>query len=122
MPKIIHRFQGKVVNEYSTKIAGKLTIGRKSDNDICLEDGTVSGKHAVITIEPSPYVYKHTNDVYIEDLDSTNGTIKDGRRIARESLEHGDTVKIGEHEFTYVDEEQLKMDQTVIIAPDDLPK
>ena len=120
MPKIIHHFEGKVVKEYSTKLARKLSIGRKAENGICLDDSTVSGNHAVFSIVPSPLVHKHTNDVYIEDLGSTNGTLMGGKIITKKLLKHGDKVKIGKHEFVYVDEEQLRMDQTVIIDPEDL--
>ena len=117
MPKIIHRFEGKVIKEYSTKIARKLSVGRKEENGICLDDATVSGNHAVFAIEPSPMVHKHGNDVYIEDLGSTNGTHLDGKKIKRELLKHGDKVRIGQHEFVYVDEDQLRMDKTVIMDP-----
>ena len=117
MPKIIHRFEGKVIKEYSTKIARKLSVGRKTENGICLDDSTVSGNHAIFSFDPSPLVHKHTNDVYIEDLESTNGTFIGGRKIKRELLKHGDNVKIGQHEFTYIDEDQLRMDKTVILDP-----
>jgi len=115
MSKIIHRFEGKVIKEYSTKIARKLSVGRKTENGICLDDTTVSGNHAIFSIDQSPLVHKHSNDVYIEDLGSTNGTLLSGRKINRELLKHGDTVKIGKHEFTYIDEDQLRMDKTVIL-------
>lgn len=117
MPKIIHRFEGKVIKEYSTKIARKLSIGRMTENGICLDDPTVSGHHAIFSIEPSPLVHKHSNDVYIEDLKSTNGTFISEKKIKRELLKHGDNVKIGEHEFTYIDEDQLRMKKTVILDP-----
>jgi len=119
VPKIIHRLDGKVIKEYPTNLARKLSVGRKAENDICLDDSTVSGKHAVFDITPSPYVHKHSNDVFIEDVGSTNGTLLDGKKINKEQLKHGDTVKIGPHEFLYVDEEQLRMDQTVVINPED---
>lgn len=117
MSKIIHRFEGKIIKEYSTKIARKLSVGRKTENGICLDDSTVSGSHAIFSIDQSPLVHKHSNDVYIEDLKSTNGTYLSGRKINKELLKHGDTVKIGKHEFTYIDEDQLRMDKTVILDP-----
>ena len=122
MSKIIHHFEGKVIKEYSTKIARKLSVGRKVDNGICLDDSTVSGNHAVFSIDPSPLVHKHNNDVYIEDLGSTNGTLKDGKKIKREQLKHGDKVKIGQHEFVYVDEDQLRMEKTAILDPAEIGK
>ena len=123
MPKIIQRFEGKVVKEYPTKIARKLSVGRKAENGICLDDSTVSGNHALFSIVPSPLVHQTANDVYIEDLGSTNGTLIDGKKINKKKLlRHGDKVKIGQHEFVYVDEKQLRMGQTVIIDPEELNK
>jgi pSer/pThr/pTyr-binding forkhead associated (FHA) protein len=122
MAKIIYRFENKVINEYPIKSLGKLTVGRKADNDIYLDDETVSSNHASFSIEPSALVTKKANDVYIEDSGSTNGTELGGRKIKREQLMHGDIVKIGEHAFYYIDEEQQKLGQTVVINPEDIPK
>ena len=121
MPKIIQRFEGKVVKEHPTNIARQLSVGRKTENGICLDDSTVSGNHAVFSIVPSPLVRQTANDVYIEDLGSTNGTIIDGKKINKKRLlRHGDKIKIGQYEFVYVDENQLRMGQTVIIDPEEL--
>ena len=52
----------------------RVTIGRHADNDIALNDKAVSGHHAVvITI---------LSDSFLEDLDSTNGTLVNGKQVA----------------------------------------
>ncbi len=116
MGKLIHKFQGKVVKEFVLK-AGTIDIGRNESNKISLDDPTVSGKHAHFVIEPSPFIHVEENDVYIVDLDSTNGTVLAGNNVKRELLKHGDIVSIGAHEFCYQDEAKLRLDQTMVITP-----
>jgi SARP family transcriptional regulator, regulator of embCAB operon len=69
-------------------------IGRRSDNDIVLDDDDVSRYHAVVIDTGSGFV--------ISDLKSTNGVIVAGRRIrGSATLTHGDRIRIGGHEFTF---------------------
>lgn len=71
----------------------RVSIGRHADNDICLNDKAVSGHHAVIiTIQ---------SDSFLEDLDSTNGTLVNNRQIAKHSLNHGDVISIGRNDLRY---------------------
>ncbi len=71
---------------------GAITVGRSSDNMICINsvERTVSSHHAII--------YKYGDSISIQDIGSTNGTYKNGTRIAEEaeSLEHNDEVSFGE--------------------------
>ena len=69
-------------------IQGEITIGRKSDNFLVLDDPYSSGYHA--------RVYLKNNDCIIEDLGSTNGTLLNGISLQkREYLNSGDEIKIG---------------------------
>lgn len=69
-------------------------IGRLADNDIVLDNPTVSRHHAVITDTGTSFV--------ITDLRSANG-VKVGHRYIRGSvgLAHGDHIDIGDHQFTF---------------------
>jgi pSer/pThr/pTyr-binding forkhead associated (FHA) protein len=71
---------------------GAITVGRSSDNMICINsvERTVSSHHAII--------YKYGDSVSIQDIGSTNGTYKNSTRIAEEaeSLKHNDEVSFGE--------------------------
>ncbi|MBC7643960.1 MAG: FHA domain-containing protein [Thermoleophilia bacterium] len=68
-----------------------LTVGRADDNDIVLDDPSVSGHHARL-LPPG----------VVHDLDSTNGTIVAGGRIsARRNLRAGDTIVIGATTFRF---------------------
>lgn len=69
-------------------IADVITMGRKSDNTVVLDDQYVSSHHIKI--------FKRNNDYVIEDLGSTNGTKVNDRKIEnRVTLRPGDVIKVG---------------------------
>jgi len=77
--------------------AGRITIGRRSANDVCLPYAAVSGEHAaVITVR---------SDSFLEDLGSTNGTQVNGKRVEKHALEDGDRIDIGRQELVYLFDE-----------------
>lgn len=83
-------FQGNHV-----PIARRLTIGRDQKNSITLEDSLSSREHAVIQ--------KIRDDFYIQDLNSTNGTLVNGKRIPTGNyirLNAADTILIGRTELS----------------------
>jgi serine/threonine protein kinase len=67
-----------------------MTVGRRSDQDIILEEPTVSGAHAAVRWQAGSWV--------VEDLDSTNGTFADHSydRMKTVTLLHGAEVQLGE--------------------------
>jgi chromosome segregation ATPase len=71
----------------------KTSIGRTPDNDLQLDTKFVSRHHAVILAGPV-----HT---IIEDLNSTNGVLINGRRIVRHTLSEGDTIAIGRTQYRF---------------------
>jgi pSer/pThr/pTyr-binding forkhead associated (FHA) protein len=68
-------------------------IGRKSDNNIVLEDKRVSRYHAEIIIKDGIHI--------IKDLDSRNGTFVNDVRIANVILQSGDRITIGTNTLIY---------------------
>ncbi len=91
----------------------RLTIGRKPDNDIQIDNLAVSGKHAlVITI---------LDDSFLEDLGSTNGTYVNGKLVKKHALKDGDVIAIGKHELKYMNElateDDDEFEKTMIIKP-----
>lgn len=71
------------------------TIGRKSDNDLPIDDHTVSGHHARIVRIQSVY--------FVEDLKSTNGTSLNGKTVERAQLRDADVITIGRHRIIFQD-------------------
>ena len=69
------------------------TIGRKCDNDLCLEDIAVSGHHARIS--------QVQEVLFLEDLNSTNGTFVNEQKIDRRQLQDADSIRIGTHRLIF---------------------
>jgi hypothetical protein len=69
------------------------TIGRASDNDIVLQDSTVSGHH--VRIE------KHQQNVVITDLNSSNGTFVEGEQVQQSQLTGGEVILIGNTQLRF---------------------
>ncbi|MGA0123184.1 MAG: FhaA domain-containing protein [Gaiellales bacterium] len=64
-----------------------VVVGRSKDCDISVADGNVSRRHAEIGLDG--------DGVQVRDLDSTNGTLVNGRRVRRESVGAGDEITVG---------------------------
>ena len=70
-----------------------LTIGRKADNTLAIEDPAVSGHHARIMKVQAVF--------FLEDLKSTNGTAINGQPITRHQLHDADVITIGQHRLVF---------------------
>ena len=70
-----------------------VTIGRKADNVLAIEDPAVSGHHARIVKVQAVF--------FLEDLKSTNGTAINGRPITRQQLRDADVITIGQHRLVF---------------------
>lgn len=112
MGKLVLSLNGAVQGEFQLN-KERMTVGRKPDNDVQIDNLAVSGKHAlVITI---------LDDSFLEDLGSTNGTYVNGKLIKKHALRDGDVVGIGKHELKYVNEhataDDEEFEKTMIIRP-----
>ncbi len=67
---------------------GEISLGRSSQNDVCLVDPILSRHHCRISF--------HGGVLSVEDLDSANGTLVNGEEIKTAELKDGDTVTIGD--------------------------
>lgn len=77
-------------------IRKEITIGRKGDNLLRLEDPYASSHHARVYV-------KNGKDCIIEDLGSTNGTLLNGEKLSgRKYLNSGDEIKIGNTSFKLI--------------------
>jgi hypothetical protein len=94
-PALVVRSGGGRAGEHFIPQGDRTTIGRSPDNDIFLDDVTVSRKHAV--------VLQSGGELQIEDLGSLNGTFVYRRRIdAATRLESGDEVQIGKYRLSFI--------------------
>jgi len=95
MAKLILSLDGMVLREYALS-KERTTIGRKSHNDVVIDNLAVSGEHAMImTI---------LNDSFLEDLGSTNGTLVNGQPIKKHFLQNNDVVELGKYRLKYQSE------------------
>ena len=108
MGKLVVSLDGVVIKEVQiTK--DKTTLGRRPYNDIVIDNLAVSGEHAVLQMVGA--------DVFIEDLNSTNGTYINGKAIKKQLLAHNDTVEIGKYKIKYLVEESNEYERTMIVRP-----
>lgn len=112
MAKLKLLFNGEVLEEYELD-REEISIGRRPENDIQIDNLAVSGRHArVLTI---------LNDSFLEDLGSTNGTYVNGSVVKKHALKNGDVIALGKHQLHFASEEASSADdfeRTVIIRPD----
>jgi len=78
------KYQG---GEFPLKMESEIVIGRSSDLDMVLVEDMVSRKHAKISISG--------DQIFIQDLGSTNGSFVNGEKIRRARLKEGDRILIG---------------------------
>jgi pSer/pThr/pTyr-binding forkhead associated (FHA) protein len=98
MAKIVLSLDGNLIKEIKlTK--ENFTIGRRPSNDIQIDNLAVSGEHATLTI--------HQSEVFIEDLNSTNGTKINQQDIKKQRLIEGDEILIGKHVLRYFSEKPI---------------
>ena len=93
MPRLVLSLDGVVLREVGLA-KDRTTIGRRSHNDIVIDNLAVSGEHSVI--------YTSSGDVYLEDLGSTNGTTVNGQPIKKHLLQSGDTLEIGKYRLKFL--------------------
>jgi pSer/pThr/pTyr-binding forkhead associated (FHA) protein len=106
MPKMIVSIDGVVIKEVQLS-KDRTTLGRRPYNDIVIDNLAVSGEHAVLLM--------NGNEVYLEDLNSTNGTYVNGKAIKKQLLQNTDTVEIGKYKIKYVNEAGANFEKTMII-------
>ena len=95
MARLVLKLDNVVLREYAIT-SRPVTIGRLIDNTIPLDNLAVSGRHARIVQEQGLFV--------LYDEESTNGTYVNGQKVSRAALTNGDSINVGRHVLTFVDE------------------
>ena len=75
-------------------LSRRTRIGRAAGCELQIDSGSVSRHHALVVVGP--------RETIIEDLNSTNGVLVNGRKVSRQPLSDGDAVTIGEVQFRYL--------------------
>jgi predicted component of type VI protein secretion system len=126
MTRILLKYKETVIRDIAMDKKKLMTIGRKSDNNISIDNQAVSGHHAVIKTEGDA--------LFIEDLNSLNGTYLNSKKVSKSQLFHGDVILIGVHTFEVISDKirgkdkkipivrGRSMEETVVISPDDKKK
>jgi len=119
MAKLLVKAHGAVIKEVPLDKA-RLTIGRKSDNDIVLDDQSTSGHHARVIQIQSVY--------FVEDAGSSNGTFANGKKTDRKQLVNGDQITIGQYTLVYQEDTTASVvappkpsfdaEKTVVMTPE----
>lgn len=121
MAKILLRFRGEIVQEIDVD-KDIISIGRKADNHIVIDNQAVSSNHAIIE--------KQGDQLFVEDLKSLNGTYLNGRAVKRSEIFNGDVIVIGIHSLEIqLDKDRFdeaksavergrSMFETVVITPE----
>jgi predicted component of type VI protein secretion system len=108
MGKLVVSLDGVVIKEVQiTK--DKTSLGRRPYNDIVIDNLAVSGEHAIMQLVGQ--------DVFIEDLNSTNGTYINGKAVKKQLLQHNDTVEIGKYKIKYLVETSDEFEKTMVMRP-----
>lgn len=122
MAKLILSLDGSVIREIPLD-KERVTIGRKAQNDIPIENLAVSGEHAcIVTI---------LKDSFLEDLGSTNGTLVNGNPVKKHILQNNDVIEIGKYKLKYMVEAAMPpvpeapaedLEKTMVLRPAASPR
>jgi len=95
MPKLLLKFNAAVIKEIPFDKPA-LSVGRKADNDVVIDNPAVSGRHCRLSWQGGT--------CFVEDLDSTNGTYVNEKRIKRSGLHHNDVVGVAKHSLVLIED------------------
>ncbi len=94
VPHLVISESGRVIGDIEME-KPRLLIGRSDHNDIPLSSRFVSRHHALLV--------RHGNSTFLMDLNSTNGTFVNSRRVSNHVLVHDDVITIGHHKIKFRD-------------------
>ncbi len=94
MPRMIVSIEGVVIKEIALA-KDRTTLGRRPYNDIVIDNLAISGEHAVFIMNGP--------EVYLEDLNSTNGTYINARAIKKQVLHNNDLIEVGKYKIRYLE-------------------
>ena len=103
---------GNHVGKYYRLDRSVTYLGRGETCEVQIQDTGISRKHARVVLEP-------TGEVWLEDLDSTNGTFVENHRIERRLLRDGDKIQLGRTtiiKFSLSDATELRFAEQMYVS------
>ncbi len=94
---------GRRAGEIAPLSEARVTLGRRDNNTVALDDPKLSGMHLEVVAEGQHFV--------VRDLGSTNGTYLDDRPVTEVALTPGDRIRFGDQEFEFIDLRQDRADE-----------
>jgi pSer/pThr/pTyr-binding forkhead associated (FHA) protein len=119
MPVLVQLADSVIANKFP--LSDKtLSLGRSADNDVQIDDRAVSGHHA--WIEPVKDEQDEERVRYrLVDLNSTNGSFLNEKKVSEEWLRHNDMIRIGWVTFKFIDETQQTFEETTKVHKSWIP-
>jgi len=108
MAKLILSMDGLVLKEILLD-KERLSIGRKPHNDVQIDNLAISGEHAVVVTILA--------DSFLEDLNSTNGTLVNGQPIKKHFLRANDVIELGKYKLKYMSDVQASQPMETDVVP-----
>jgi len=93
-PQLVVTNSGSVIQELTMQKPRTL-VGRSEHNDISISSRFISRHHALLV--------KHGNSTFLMDLNSTNGTFVNAKRVSNHVLMHDDVITVGHHKIKFHD-------------------
>jgi pSer/pThr/pTyr-binding forkhead associated (FHA) protein len=120
MASIVQMHEGVVIKKFPVD-KPLLRIGRDQVNDVVIDDKVVSLEHAIIQIVDDPHK-KNMKKFYIKDLESTNGTHVNGKKISHQQLYNNDMIRVGWNTFKFMDQGERRPEKTLEIHKSWIPR
>ncbi|MEJ2044488.1 MAG: FHA domain-containing protein [Reinekea sp.] len=108
---ILMQIKNEVVQAKFSIEQKTVSIGRSTDNDIQLDDATVSSNHAWIECHPADDA-QEVERYKLIDLNSTNGTFLNEKKVEETFIKHNDILRVGFVSFKFIDENQHRFEET----------
>ena len=116
MPTLTLKLKNKSLGEFKLQSGASLSIGRRDNNDVVIDDPAVSGHHAKIDALGSKFV--------LIDLKSKNGSFVNDQLINSHWLKKGDVISIGEHSLVFnyekaemtPESDSAELDPTIVMS------
>ena len=101
---VIHKFE---------LVKSEMTLGRKAQSDIVIDDSAISSQHARLLKKTNEF-FSQYQEVYVEDLGSTNGTfLNEQPVVGLQRVRNGDILRVAWNHFKFIDEQEADMEKTV---------